>query len=202
MPLISTIILPSLAMVSLFILLNFYKKKEKFSMDIKAINYVKNIENEKLYKFFKIATTIGDPTSIVIMTIVVCFFCYRNNYFKESMFFFMNIIGVWLFNELLKLIYRRERPSIKLFKVRGYSLPSGHAMVFMAYSIISMYFIFDKIGVNLITCIISGIIVILNISVGLSRVYFRVHYLSDVIAGWYAGIVWMCLSIPIYKFYY
>lgn len=201
-PLILTVILPLLSMISLFTLLHFYKKKEKFNMDIEAINYVKTIENERLYKLFKIITTIGDPTTIVIMTIVVSFIFYRNNYFKEGIFFLINIVGVWLFNELLKLIYRRERPSIKLFKVRGYSLPSGHAMVFMAYSIISIYFIFDKIGINLITCIITGIIVILNIGVGLSRVYFRVHYLSDIIAGWYAGIVWICLSIPIYRFYY
>ncbi|GAA0721558.1 phosphatase PAP2 family protein [Clostridium malenominatum] len=195
-------ILLILFFISVFILLYFYNKKDDFPMDVRAINYVKSIENIRLNRFFKIVTTIGDPTSIVLLTLIISIIFYRNNLHKDALFFSLNVIIVWLFNEILKLIFKRERPHIKVLKVRGYSLPSGHAMVFMAYSIISIYFLILKFNHSWIIYVVSLIIFFLNISVGLSRVYFRVHYLSDVIAGWYAGFIFTILSIAFHILYY
>ena len=195
-------ILIILSLLSVFMLLYSYKKKESFPMDVKAINYVKRVENKRLYRFFKVITTIGDPTSIVCLTIIISMLFYYNNLHRDGIFFSINVITVWIFNEILKLIFRRERPNIKLLKVRGYSLPSGHAMVFMAYSVISIYFLVSRFHTSWYIYLASLAIFILNILVGLSRVYFRVHYLSDVIAGWYAGLVSTIVFIVVHILYY
>lgn len=47
--------------------------------------------------------------------------------------------------------------------------------------------------------LISLLIFIYSIFVGLSRVYVGVHYLSDVLAGWAAGLMWVTLSVNYIK---
>ena len=35
--------------------------------------------------------------------------------------------------------------------------------------------------------------------IGLTRVYLRVHYATDVLAGFTAGIVWLLIAIPVLR---
>jgi undecaprenyl-diphosphatase len=37
--------------------------------------------------------------------------------------------------------------------------------------------------------------VLLILAIGLSRIYLRVHYASDVLAGFSVGLVWLLLSL-------
>ena len=41
------------------------------------------------------------------------------------------------------------------------------------------------------------LLVILIILIGFSRVYLRVHYASDVIAGFVIGILWLVISLAV-----
>ena len=37
-------------------------------------------------------------------------------------------------------------------------------------------------------------------SIGYARIYLGVHYLSDVIAGYFAGLVWLVVCVTGYQF--
>lgn len=180
----------------------YFKQKGKLAMDIWAIDYVKSIENNSLNSFFKTITNIGDPISVIIITIVIVILLYVKKMKNESIFFALNILGVWLFNEALKASFKRDRPSVKLIKATGYSLPSGHSMVFLAFSILAAYLILLYIDNRAKAYIISIALIILAIIIGLSRVYLRVHYLSDVLAGWAAAMFWSGINIAIHRFSY
>ncbi|KAJ53131.1 undecaprenyl-diphosphatase [Clostridium tetanomorphum] len=180
----------------------YFKEKGNLKIDMLAIEYVKTIENNALNSFFKAFTNIGDPVSVIIMTVVVVALLYLKGMKNERTFFALNILGVWLFNEVLKISFKRDRPSIRIISARGYSLPSGHAMVFLTFSIIIVYLILLYIKNKSIKYIISTIFIIMAIFIGLSRVYLRVHYLSDVLAGWSAAMFWSGINIAIHRFSY
>ena len=95
---------------------------------------------------------------------------------------------------VLKQLVQRARPdeSIRLVSETGYSFPSGHSMVAMAFFGFLMWMVlhYEKDRMVRTLCTIGFAAVILLI--GLSRVYLGVHYLSDVLAGFCVTVVWLC----------
>lgn len=95
-----------------------------------------------------------------------------------------NLVLIALLNNILKLIVRRARPTgFRLIAETGYSFPSGHSMVSMAFYGYLIYLIYKnvrskKLRWALITCFSLLILII-----GMSRIYLGVHYTSDVFAG-------------------
>ena len=87
-------------------------------------------------------------------------------------------IGVWL----LKLVVDRPRPSAPLVTTSGQSYPSGHAansVGWLALAIALTVLIRSRAGRVAAVCVAGA----LTVLVGLSRIYLRAHYASDVLGG-------------------
>lgn len=95
----------------------------------------------------------------------------------------------------LKLILQRERPMVPLItKVHGYSFPSGHTFTSVTFYGIIAYIAYRNIqNVYLKWGSVIALIVFIFL-VGFSRVYLRLHYASDVIAGFCLGTIWLLLA--------
>ncbi len=96
----------------------------------------------------------------------------------------------------LKLFFTRPRPVTPLLKeVAGFSFPSGHA--FMSFTFFGLLIFMVNKRVKNVPLKIVLIVLFLSISlmVGISRVYLRVHYATDVMAGFAMGILWLILSL-------
>ena len=97
---------------------------------------------------------------------------------------------------LLKGLFDRERPLIPLlFEARGLSFPSGHALMSVTFYGLLIYMIFKGVKNPTLKWILIGLLVILIIIVGMSRVYLRVHYATDVIAGYCIGFLWLVFAV-------
>jgi membrane-associated phospholipid phosphatase len=89
----------------------------------------------------------------------------------------------------LKLVLGRARPrghNIRTFGIQSYSFPSGHAFgSIIFYGIIASldYRYLSGPWNVLIAALIGGLIFL----IGVSRVYLRLHFPSDVIGGWLLG---------------
>jgi len=70
------------------------------------------------------------------------------------------------------------------------SFPSGHAMlsaiVYLTLGIFLMQIVRGR--VTKLYCLLWALF--LTFLVGISRIYLGVHYPTDVLAGWMAGLVW------------
>ena len=111
-----------------------------------------------------------------------------------------NLIVITLFNQSLKVLFQRERPvGYNLIDASGYSFPSGHAMVSMAFYGLLIYIIYRLVKNKTLRNILIFINVIIIILIGISRVYLGVHFMTDIIAGYCMSILYLLLFIKIIK---
>lgn len=97
---------------------------------------------------------------------------------------------------LLKLIFERPRPSDPLLaQAAGFSFPSGHALMSVTFYGLLLYIIFKNVKSTVWRWCVSIFFIFLILMIGFSRIYLRVHYASDVIAGFLVGIIWLILSL-------
>lgn len=93
--------------------------------------------------------------------------------------------------ELVKAVVARTRPDIlePIVVERGFSFPSGHATLSMvAYGVLAVLIGRSRLPGS----VRAGVIIALGVlvlGIGVSRVYLGVHYPTDVLAGWTAGLV-------------
>lgn len=105
-------------------------------------------------------------------------------------------LGGWIINSLLKMWIDRPRPDIvpHLTHVVTASFPSGHAMNAAVIYLTMAALISKLIDRWRLKVFLMAVAVCLTFLVGLSRVYLGVHYPSDVLAGWAAGLAWAAIA--------
>ena len=96
----------------------------------------------------------------------------------------------------LKLMFMRQRPvDPLLYEADGYSFPSGHAVMSVAFYGVLIYICSITIQSKAMRWIVYVMLSLLILCIGFSRIYLRVHYASDVIAGLIIGLVWLFISL-------
>ena len=97
---------------------------------------------------------------------------------------------------LLKLIFHRDRPLMPLLEAaKGYSFPSGHALMSITFYGLMIFLVWQHEQKRWVKWLLSVMLGLLIIFIGMSRVYLRVHYASDVLAGFCVGLMWLLLSL-------
>lgn len=97
---------------------------------------------------------------------------------------------------LLKYLFQRKRPLSPLLKAaKGLSFPSGHAIMSVTFYGLLLYILLHTIDKGWLKYLLTILLVLLIILIGYSRVYLRVHYASDVLAGFIIGVLWLLISL-------
>lgn len=96
----------------------------------------------------------------------------------------------------LKNIFGRLRPEIPLLKeAGGLSFPSGHAFMSVTFYGLLIYIVWHTIKNKWLRIILCFFLLALILIIGFTRIYLRVHYPSDVLAGFATGFLWLVISI-------
>lgn len=133
---------------------------------------------------------IGTAVIITILTLL-----YKNHRKDALVFTFILTSGIGL-NLLLKSTFQRARPDIMpLFIEPTFSFPSGHAMnSFIFYACLS-YFVFLKMKNKRLSYMLISTSILLVMLIGISRIYLGVHFITDVMAGFAAGLFWFVIVL-------
>lgn len=153
--------------------------------------------SNSLTPIVKIITFFGSATWIVIFTIIL-FVIIRNK--RQNILLGTNLCIVTIINQILKHIFKRSRPTeFRIIDESGYSFPSGHSMVSMAFYGLIIYFCYKYIKNNSIRNICITFLGVLILLIGISRIYLGVHYASDVIAGFMISIAYLIAFITVFE---
>mgnify|MGYP004550277001 FL=1 len=143
----------------------------------------------------KFITNFGGAIFLITLTITL-FILIRNK--KIGLSIFSNLVIITILNQLLKRILQRPRPTeYRIIEETGYSFPSGHSMISMAFYGYLIYLIYKYAKNKYIKWTSIILLSILICSIGISRIYLGVHYTSDVLGGFFISISYLIIYISV-----
>lgn len=102
------------------------------------------------------------------------------------------LLSSLLVMSILKRLIQRQRPPDPLVEgITNYSFPSGHAFMSVAFYGLLIWFASVYISNKWTRRLVIAFLLLVIASIGFSRIYLRVHYATDVIAGICIGFVWL-----------
>ena len=176
-------------------------------MDERVFSYLSHFVNNTNTLIMQFFTFIGSHFFLLPAWLVVITFYY---FIRKNKWYFVKMIIIAVSNLLLmfglKFFFNRPRPLIPLLKeVPGLSFPSGHAFMSFTFFGMLIYIVYREVKNIWLKWILIFILAIIILLIGLSRVYLRVHFASDVIAGFCFGVLslvillWMLRQIEKYN---
>ncbi|MDQ6756434.1 MAG: phosphatase PAP2 family protein [Bacteroidota bacterium] len=172
-------------------------KERKETFDLRAFKFlaghVNNI-NTDIMQFF---TFLGTHTFLIPANLLLgAFFLFVKKHRWYSITVPVVALSGLLLMFFLKFIFQRDRPlSPLLSAAQGYSFPSGHATMAITFYGLLIFLVWRNIKNTLLKFTYTILLVLLIIVIGISRVYLRVHYASDVLAGFCVGLMWLLFSL-------
>ena len=141
----------------------------------------------------KFITNFGGAIFIIILTVVL-FVLIKNK--KIGISIISNLVIITAINQILKRIVQRPRPTeYRIIEETGYSFPSGHSMVSLAFYGYLIYLIYKYINNKHLKRTLIILLSVLICSIGISRIYLGVHYTSDVLGGLFISISYLIIYI-------
>lgn len=143
-------------------------------------------------------TLLGEREAVFIIGgVVSAVFLYRRH-FVALFAFWLALAGVGISTRYGKTFISRERPAdVAYYVVEHFSFPSGHATTVMAMFGLLAYFLYRHYYAHPHRRYVLWLAAVLIVIVGFSRIYLGVHYLSDVLAGFLLGALWLLVGISL-----
>lgn len=143
----------------------------------------------------KFITNFGGAIFLITLTVIL-FILIKNK--KIGLSIFSNLVIITVLNQLLKRILQRPRPTeFRIIEETGYSFPSGHSMVSMAFYGYLIYLIYKYINNKHLKRTLIIILSVLICIIGVSRIYLGVHYTSDVLGGFLISFAYLIIYIEL-----
>jgi len=163
-----------------------------YSFDTNIYSLISKCISDPMTNIMKIITFFGSAYALITITVLLILFC------KEKKYFGINLVFVFLFSLLLKIIIARPRPvDNNIINEIGYSFPSSHSMVSLAVYGFLIYYIYKYLKNRNTKWLLIILLSLLILLIGFSRIYLGVHYASDVLGGYLLSMIWLITFITI-----
>lgn len=148
-------------------------------------------------------TTCFNPVPLIAMILIGVAFLFIKHYYWATFFFLFTTVTGTILNSVVKTIVQRPRPTFEpLMHYGGFSFPSGHSSGSMLVLGCVMVLISSFVSRRWLRQSLHGILAILILLVGYSRIYVGVHYPSDVLAGYCLGYLVTFIGQSIFTYHH
>lgn len=145
-------------------------------------------------------SALATPVTLVVLLLAVAAFAPGR---RPGMCCAVNLVLVVVINQVLKFIIQRPRPDgFRLATASGFSFPSGHSMVAMAFFGLLAWFVWEYEQDRRLRRLYATGFALVIVMIGVSRIYLGVHYASDVLGGFCLSMAWLAVytrvAVPLF----
>ncbi|HEX2070231.1 MAG TPA: VTT domain-containing protein [Thermoleophilaceae bacterium] len=154
--------------------------------------------DELLTDVAKVVTDLGAFPTVAALVLATSILLLVRRHWYEAAALALGFALLYVSVHLAKNGIDRPRPSGPLTDADGASFPSGHAAYSTAWVAVAVVVARVIPGIASRAALVGGALA-LAAAIGLSRIYLRVHYWSDVAGGWGlgAGVFGLCAIIAL-----
>jgi membrane-associated phospholipid phosphatase len=167
--------------------------------DERVLEWMDTIRTPAMDIFMKGFTALGNPQTVVIpILMIVGYFLFLKPHRWYAIKIPAVALGSYLLNRFLKYWFNRPRPSEEdrmVDVLYDLSFPSGHAMFALAFYGLLIHIVWKFTQNHTLRWWLTALIILTIFLIGISRVYLKVHYLTDVLAGFAAGFLWLVICL-------
>lgn len=189
----------ALAAVAFF----FFKKQAEHVVEGRADRYdmivfdiVHRIDNSSMHRFMEAITQLGSHAGISAAAGITALAMLKEGRKQDAWTVAVSTGGAMAINTMLKNVFERQRPQNLARRIklpRSHSFPSGHSLLSAAtYPIVAHHFVQNRSVAT--QAVVHTMTAFTILGVGFSRIYFGVHFPSDVLGGFAAGFGWLGLT--------
>ncbi len=166
-------------------------------IDIRLSEFFYYFKDSRLINLFLFISYFWTVKIIILFSIIVSIILFLKWKRYEMIWLFSSVLVTSVIVLLSKNIIERPRPYLAVYKEVWYSFPSFHAAISVAFYwfIVWLFILWIKKWKKRINIIFIWIII--SFLIWFSRLYLNVHYLSDVIWGWFLWFLWLIFWITI-----
>jgi undecaprenyl-diphosphatase len=177
----------------------------QFPGDLGLILFIQSFQNETLRSLMEWASFLFSGWRAITLIILLSLVILRYVGILEAIL--LPIASLfWFFNEELKYVINRPRPSpdqvMVLVNETNNGFPSGHAFIALLILGFLAYILLKKLKSSIIKIVSLIILVFLILLVGISRIYLGAHWPSDVLGGYLSGGLLLAIFIYVYEKYF
>jgi undecaprenyl-diphosphatase len=169
-------------------------------VDVAVLRWLRDHQAPPLDALALAGTALGSGIAAYLVLAVAALLFWRSRHHLSALLLVATLVGARAMIGLLKTFYERPRPGLFGDEVRALGLtfpypesasfPSGHAITAVAVFGTLAYLVARLEPTRRVRRLTLAGALSLIVLIGFSRVYFAVHYPSDVVAGFLAGILW------------
>jgi membrane protein DedA with SNARE-associated domain/membrane-associated phospholipid phosphatase len=153
--------------------------------DTELLDLADRLFNELAVDLAKVITELGALPTVIVLVLGASVLLLTRGRYSEVVVLVAGLALTYVVVHVTKGAVDRPRPAGPLVDTSLASYPSGHAAYATAWMAVAVIFT-RRLGLVANAALVIGALVVVA-AVGLSRIYLRAHYWSDVAGGWGLG---------------
>lgn len=171
--------------------------QNKYAFDQKVFDFLQSYVSDANTSIIQFFTIFGSHNFLIPAYLLLFIYFY---FIRKNKWYFIKFASIAISNLLLmfglKYLFNRPRPLIPLLKeVPGLSFPSGHAFMSLTFFGLLIFVVYRDVKNTWVKWSLVVLLLLMIFFVGLTRVYLRVHYVSDVLAGYSFGFLSLVIML-------
>jgi len=177
----------------------FFLRNEE--MDSKVFDWIKPYINDTNTEIMNFITFFGKhqfliPANLALIAYYV--------FFKKNKWYSIKVPTIAVSSLVLmfglKHLFARTRPEGQLLEAaQNFSFPSGHALMSVTFYGLLAYIVWHSVKNTGLKWTLIILLILWIMLIGISRLYLRRHYYSDVMAGFAMGFLWLVISLKVIR---